>query len=141
MSELKPYQKRMLIERDELNKKIYKLEQFVDAHEVGHDVFDNYQPGLSEAQLHAMKAYSAILDERIRVDDARTRQADKPAFPTEPGMYKDQHNALWAHLPPGCWWKKITANDGTPIDGGILHASSDLEEAGYAFTPVKVVDK
>jgi hypothetical protein len=141
MSKLKPYQKRMRDELAELNRRICKLEQFVEAYNVGHTVFANYQPGLSEAQLHAMKAYSAILEERTRIDDARTRQADKPAFPTEPGLYKDQHNALWTHLPPGCWWKKITANDGTPIDGGILHASSDLEEAGYVFTPAKVVDK
>lgn len=141
MSELKPYQKRMRDELAELNRRIYKLEQFVEAYNVRHTVFDNYQPGLSEAQLHAMKAYSAILEERMRIDDGLTQQEEKPAIPTERGLYRDQHNALWAHISTGPWWRKLTANDGTPIGDAVSHASSQLENAGYMFTPAKVVDK
>jgi hypothetical protein len=138
MSELKPYQKRMLIERDELNRKIYKLEQFVDAHEVGHDVFDNYQPGLSEAQLHAMKAYSAILDERIRVDGK-----PKASFPSKPGVYKDQQDATWVclRLRDVIRWRKLTARGDVPISDDTLYQPDVLRDGGYVMTPVGQVDE
>lgn len=59
------YQERMVVERDELNIKILKLDNFLVKK---HNIFSTTEADLMFHQLDVMYQYLAILTERIRSD-------------------------------------------------------------------------
>jgi len=62
---MKAYQKRAVVEKNELNEKIEKLETFVDG-EIASELSEEEQDCLSE-QLSAMMEYSTALQNRINL--------------------------------------------------------------------------
>ncbi len=64
---MSPHVDRMHVERDELDTRINSLDAFINSNPVFEDLPDD-KKDLMQAQLHAMRTYSAILSMRIVVE-------------------------------------------------------------------------
>ena len=60
---MEDFKKRLISEKDELNEKIVKLNQFINSENF--NKIDKVQQSLLKTQLFVMRTYHSILEERI----------------------------------------------------------------------------